>query len=263
MPLPGQKLTFAGAKPDDDADSRLEPEFRAHWATYKSDPSPTNAGKLVTLAKPILTSGVRAYGGADAGQSLNSKAKVIAAGALKSYDPKRGTLKNHLLTNLQGLQRHAAKQGQLLSVPERVAIDRQRVDSAETELRDLNGRDPSTSEVADHISLPHARIAYVRKYRPGFTEGQSAAMVRSDDGDEGGEPAVMGSSPRSAWINYMYPDLDPIDQVIAEHGFGLHGRQPRSTGHIAKLLNLTPGAVSQRASRIQASLDDLVANGGL
>jgi hypothetical protein len=49
--------------------------------------------------------------------------------------------------------------------------------------------------------------------------------------------------------------MDPINQKIMEHSLGLHG-QPRLPNHeIAKLLRLSPGAISQRKARIQQTLD--------
>ncbi len=56
---------------------------------------------------------------------------------------------------------------------------------------------------------------------------------------------------------FLYHDLDPYDQVILEYGLGLNGSPKLPAAQIARRLKLSPGAVSQRASRIQQQLDEL------
>jgi len=58
------------------------------------------------------------------------------------------------------------------------------------------------------------------------------------------------------WVESIYHDLHPIDQVILEHSFGLHGKDIKPANVVAKLVNLSPGAISQRKSKIQTMLDE-------
>ena len=58
-----------------------------------------------------------------------------------------------------------------------------------------------------------------------------------------------------AWANFVYGDLGPTDQLIMDMTLGRNGRRRASTQEIARRLNITPGAVSQRAAKIQAMLD--------
>jgi len=59
----------------------------------------------------------------------------------------------------------------------------------------------------------------------------------------------------NAWFNFVYDDLSPVDKLIADMTLGRNGRRKTSTQEIARRLNITPGAVSQRAAKIQAMLD--------
>lgn len=235
---------------------RLEPEFHPAFASYQKDPSRRNAGALLKATGPILDTGVKAYGGPNANPMLRSHAKKIALEAFKTYDPARASMKTHLIGQLKGLNRYAARQVQMIKVPERVAIDRRRLDEAESELSDRTGRAPSSAEVADATGMPLRRQAYVRGYRPGFAEGQVQALGAGEE-DEGTEPAVEAPDATAHRLEFLYPDLDPIDQAIVEHGYGLHGRKRLRPGQVASTLNLSAGAISQRAGRIQRQLDEL------
>jgi hypothetical protein len=254
MPI-GTVPTFQGGMPGLEG-SRLEPDYQLPYAHYSSNKSPTTAGRLLKAVDPVIQNGITAFGGKAAGPSVRSRAKKIALGAIDSYDPARGTLKNHLLTNLQGLRRVAAQSDQIIKAPERVALDKMTMDAAERELSDELGRDASPLEVADRTGLSLRRQAHIRGYVPGFAQGQVAGMGTSDDG-EGFDPAVQQADPISAKLDFIYHDLDPVNQAIVDYGFGRNGRSRLPVGKIATKMNLTPGAISQRAAKIQAMLDEL------
>ncbi len=254
MPQNHAWLTHAGAKPPDDL--KLEPEYQPHYAAWKATPTPVSAGNLLRAVNPVVEKGLKAYGGVHANAMTKSRARSLALDAFRTYDPTKSTLKNHVLGHMQGLQRYAARQNRMLSVPEQVVIDRQRIDAAENELRDRHGRDPSTLELSDHAMMSPKRIAYVRKYNAGFS-GSEAASRASEVGAAGDDPAVDQGDPTAARLEFLYHDLDPINQVIAEHAAGLHGRPKLRNAEIARRVNLSPGAVSQRMTRIQEMLDSL------
>jgi hypothetical protein len=66
---------------------------------------------------------------------------------------------------------------------------------------------------------------------------------------------------QESWHEFVYHDLDPIDQVILEHSLGLHGKQVLPNQDIARKLKLSPGAISQRKVRIQDQLNALPQTG--
>jgi hypothetical protein len=84
----------------------------------------------------------------------------------------------------------------------------------------------------------------------------------ADQDEEGGagggfDPAVEGPDRSMLRAQFLYHDLDPHDQVILEYGLGLNGSPKLPAAQIARRLRISPGAVSQRASRIQQQLDEL------
>ena len=234
-------------------ESFLEPEFHAPFHAWKADPSPRNASAFLKSVDPVLSSALRTYGGAQPSPVLRSHAKLMALDAAKRYDPSRAKLRTHLMTNLQGLRRVHARQSQIIGVPERVGLDLHRLHLAERELEDQLGRGPSDSELAEHTGLSMKRLAHVRKSQPGYAEGQLAA--RSAEGEASFDPAVTGHDDET-WVRFVHGDLHPADQVILEHTMPHYfGKKPLSKQQIAKKLRLSPGAVSQRAAKIQKLLD--------
>jgi DNA-directed RNA polymerase specialized sigma subunit len=231
----------------------LEDEFRDSFGRWAKEPDPVNTGKFLKSIDPVLQSALRTFGGRTPSPVLHSHAKLLALHAASNYDPSRAKLRTHLMTHLQGLRRLSARENQIVSIPERVGLDLHHLHITEEELRDKLGREPSTSELADHSGISVKRIGHIRKARPGFAEGQMVS-----DTEEGGEaafqPAVLGQ-PTDTWHEFVYHDLDPIDQLIMEHTLGMHGRRRMAKQAIARKLRLSPGAISQRAARIQQKLD--------
>lgn len=221
--------------------------------TWKDAPTPRNAGVLVKSLKPVLDSAIRTYVGGSPSPTIQSRAKLLALEAAAKYDPARAKLRTHLMVHLQGLRRYAAREQQIVGIPERVGLDLHRIHTATTELQDRLGREPSDQELSDHTGLSRRRLQYVRQAKGGVAEGQ---MTReSESGEDVFQPAVKQTHDDSAWTEMVYHDLHPTDQLILEHSLGLHGRKQISKQAIAKKLKLSPGAISQRAARIQAMLD--------
>lgn len=231
----------------------LEPEFAPHYSAWKADPNPRTAGALVQALDPVLNSAVRTYGGGSPSPTLRSRAKLLALEAAGRYDPARAKLRTHLMVHLQGLRRYAAREQQIVGVPERVALDLHRVRTSAGELADRLGRDPTDRELADHTGLSVKRIGYVRQARGALAEGQLTR--EGESGEEVFQPAVVQNHNDRGWTDLVYHDSSPTDQLILEHSLGLHGKKVLPKQQIARKLGLSPGAVSQRAARIQAMLD--------
>lgn len=245
-----QTLPFAS----EGGSQRVETDFDPLYQSWKSDNNPATRSALLKHVQPVLDTAIHSYAGGNASPSVKSQAKLMALSAFNTFDPTKGNIKTHLLSQLRGLQRHAAQSSQIISLPERVSLDRQHLMEAENELRDNLGRDPSDLELADHTGLSLKRIGYIRQAKPGTNTGSIL--------DEEGEvfspaSAVPGAqSADDAWAEMIYHDLGSTDQAIMDYTLGLRGISPASTTEIAARLGISPGAVSQRKAKIQAMLDE-------
>ncbi len=217
---------------------------------WKKNESSQNMAQLLSSAKPVLNQAITSFAGGD--KNYMGRARKLAVGAFKTFDPARGTkLRTHLMIRLQPLHRTHTKRTSVLSVPERVQLDRYRLDQAEQALMAELGREPSDSEIADRTGLAMKRLAHVRAFARGaLSEGQ---LTTPDSGLR--LPSASQVTPDDVWAEFVHHDLGPIDQKIMEWKLGIYGKKKRSTNEIARRLGITPSAVSQRAARIAMKLE--------
>jgi DNA-directed RNA polymerase specialized sigma subunit len=232
-------------------------DFDAAYTQWQNTKNPeTNTALLGTL-QPVIDTAVMSYAGQNASPTIRSRARLMALKALDTYDPQKGNVRTHLLSQLQSLRRLSAQTQNIISIPEQVGLDYGRLTESETELTDQLGRDPTDDELADHTGLSKKRIQKIRVFNQPVSEGMTTREVTDEESYGGDVASTIPNSNRSAdaWFNFVYEDLGPVDKLIADMTLGRNGRRKTSTQEIARRLNITPGAVSQRAAKIQAALD--------
>lgn len=233
--------------------SMIETDFDEPYTAWKADPSPQNNAMMLGKIQPWIDGAIKTHIG-ESNPLLVSSARRMALEGLRSYDPMRGRLQTHLYNHLQGLKRVNRKQTQILSVPERVALDRYHLDNTTQELANSLGREPTDAELAEHTGFSAKRIAHVRTYKPGVSEG---AMQDQETGSEFSGAVInpVGDA-RNMWLQLVYDDLDPYHQKVMEHSLGMNGRPVLPNHEIARKLNRSPGAISQAKLRIQKMLNE-------
>ena len=224
------------------------------YDVWKDKQTPEDMGNLLEAAEPTIQSALRSYAGGN--QALHSRARYLATGAFKTYDPKKGTkLGTHLMTQLQPLTRHAREFERTTRIPERVVIDLYRLRQEEKKFRDTMGRDPADKELADHTGISMRRLSRLRKF--GRSDIPESNLTETEEGDQAVMyPGVSRLDPSMIWMEYVHHDLAPVDQKILEWKTGYNGVQILPNNEIAKRLNVTPGAVSQRSARIAQKLSE-------
>lgn len=227
---------------------KLEKDFAEPYAAWKSAPGPETAAGLLGSLSPVLDRGLRAFA-PDAGPSARGHAKRIVLDALPKYDATSGPLAPFLMSHLQGLRRMTAESSQPVRAPERMRLQHAALTRAAADVYEETGRDPTDSELADRLGLPHHRIAAVRK---AVVQPFNTGFLESTD-PEGSGPAVDGRDELAQ--KFVYHGLSPDDQLILEHTLGWNGKPVLSNQEIARKLRISPPAISQRKSRIQAAID--------
>lgn len=236
----------------------LTPDFDTIFPTWQKAPSPESNTKLLGTIQPVIDTAVNSYVGSNASPIIKNRAKLMALKAMQTYDPKKGNVKTHLLSQMQSLRRLAAKEQNIISIPEQVGLDFQRLSAAENELRDNLSRDPTDDELADATGLSARRIRKIRSFNQPVSEGMTTAQsAHSDDAANTDIASTLPNYQKStdAWLDFVHGDLSPVDKLIMDMTLGRNGRRRASTQDIANRLNITPGAVSQRAAKIQALID--------
>lgn len=215
---------------------------------------------LLAAVSPVVDSALRSYVGTGVSPTLQTRARVLAIDAIENYDPAKAKLRTHLMSRLQSLRRHAARSSQIVSLPERMALEMGRVRLAHSEMADELGRPPTMLELADRTGLPPKRLGSLLSARPGLTHGQ---VVSSSAEELPSMPAVVHPARHEAWLDFVHGGLSPVDQLLFEHTTGYAGREVLPKTELARRLGLSPSAVSQRLAKIQAKIDAQERSGGL
>jgi DNA-directed RNA polymerase specialized sigma subunit len=87
-------------------------------------------------------------------------------------------------------------------------------------------------------------------------EGSYAAEMEQGDEDADENLPGIAKDPMPEIHDYVYHDLDDIDKQVFQHRLGYRGSQVLPNQEIAKKLNLSSAAVTQRAGRIQKRLEE-------
>ncbi len=226
-------------------DSILESSIKS----YQMLPNPKAADAFVGSAKHVIDAAIKSYAVTD-NPAVRAKAKAMLLDSAAKYDPSKSKAKTYLMTQLQGLRRYSNQVNSSVRAPEQHMIDAGRVNKHLPDLRLELGRDPSDQELADRIGIPPSRIARARKV-PTSISGDAAEDVPSY--------ALHSTTPladkHKAWVDFIYQDLSPTDQLILEHSIGHNKKKKLGTNEIAAKLGISAGAVSQRKKRIEDSLN--------
>lgn len=237
--------------------------FESVYQQWQAQRTPEINTQLLHTVQPVIDTAISSYAANNQSPTIKTRARLMALKAMESYDPKKGNVRTHLLSQLQGLRRLSAQEQNIISVPEQFGLDFQRLSEGENELRDRYGRDPTDDELSNHTNLSAKRIRKIRSFHQPLPE--SATVVENtDETSDGNVASAIPGQTRGAdaWMNFVYEDLGPTDKLIMDMTLGRNGRRPTSTQEIAKRLRITPGAVSQRAAKIQTMLDKRYTQGG-
>jgi DNA-directed RNA polymerase specialized sigma subunit len=139
-------------------------------------------------------------------------------------------------------------------MPERQRRELYALGKASEEFGEQFGREPSDEEMASVMGMPLKRVI---KLRSSIRARIPLSVHEETDEEEGGSPDIAASShtPLDDWHDAVYHGLGDIDRVIFMHRTGYRGADQLSNNAIAAKVGLTPSAVTQRAKRIQAQLD--------
>jgi len=221
------------------------------FSSWQQKKTPESMQELLKASDSVIGKALTSYAGGD--KSLKPYAKRLAIGAFRKFDPRMQTkLQTHLFIQLQPLQREYMKRTSTVKIPERIQLDKYRLDMADRELREMTGRDPSDDELSEKTGLSPKRMMRVREFSKGLI-----SESQTETAEEGVKlPGSESVSPEDIWIEYVHHDLDPVDKKILEWKTGLYGKEILSTNEIARRLKVTPGAVSQRAAKIATRIEE-------
>lgn len=220
------------------------------YKQWKSEPNPDNGAKLLQSLEPTMSKAVQTYAGSQS-PVLMGKARSLLVDSLPRYDG-RSSLNTFTYQQLKPLQRWAAKHRAPAKVPTTFAQQHNFLITKQNELENELGRGVSVGELADYSGIPLERIEKISKV-PMAAVGERPANTDEGAYAEASDAAVERDN--DLWLKTVYHGLNPTNQFIMEHSVGLYGSSKLSNSEIAKRLQMTPSAISQRKNKIQQMLE--------
>jgi len=241
---------------DGPAKSDRAPNPNETWEAWSKTGEQRDFHKVMTSLEPTIHKGLRAYGGDQ--RHLLTRARILAAGAVKSYDPKKAgegrgrgkaSLGTYVYSHLQRLQRVAADRREAVRVPERSRMDAIMLRSAVNEHKDRHGHEPDMATLGDATGLSRKRIqlaahAFREISATGLETEKGDTLLQVDDKPED-----------DVWRDYVYFDLDPKSRKIFEWTTGYGGSAMIQKKEMARRLGMSGASVSGRIDTILKRLE--------
>lgn len=213
------------------------------WEQWNRTRSSADMQALLNHLQPLINQQVTRWGGTLSRPMLETKAKVLAAEAIKTYQPNRGAaLATHVTNRLQKLSRTVYTHTQAARLPEHKAVGMATFSVANDQLQNDLGREPTHVELADHLGWSQARTqefqrAYGRKELLASGEFNPASFPIADQHDP--------------IIDYVYFDMEPKNQQIFEHITGYGGKPVLSNRELMSRFKITQGQLSYQKRKIK------------
>lgn len=220
---------------------------------WQMDPSKSNLAAVTKSLSPTIESVIAGMGGAG-NPHLRSRANVIAAKAVQTYDPSQGaSLPTWVSGQLRQLSRDVRKSNNVLSIPEGVQLDSYALYKAEKEFEEEHDREPTVKELADASHLSVKRIEQIRK------KTKAVVMDGATVGEDGSELVQGGETDYSKEaMDYVYNESDTTDQKLLEYLTGYGGVDQLDNKAIMQELKLTPVQLSRRKARLSMRMMEIL-----
>jgi len=228
-----------------------EQEFET-WQKWKQTGRGEHLTDLIKSMDPLLQKQVNKFSAAPLPRPfLESKAKVLAAKALRTYDPTKGAaLGTHVTNELRHLSREVAEYQNVGRIPEARVLTISKFNNIKSHLEQDLGREPNTYELADALSWNVREV-----------ERMQLEMRKDLTADEEIDPMfgthfIESDRPLDA-AHFVYHSLSNNEErKLLEHMFGLWGA-PRitSTAELARRLGKSQTAIRNMKKRLASEIN--------
>lgn len=224
------------------------------YETYKADPTPDNLNSVVRELKPTIDYtliGLNAKGD----PVLTGQAQLVAAKAVKKFDPEKGAgLKTHVSNQLKQMNRYARNVRSAIRVPERYQLESHALHRAEQDFIENKGYEPSLGELSDWSALPIKRIQKIRSMPNQLSDSQTSFESEGGDKVDPGDdkPDFLDEA-----LDYVYQGLTPGDQKIFEHMTGYAGADVLTPAELGVKLSVSQSQISRKFAKMMSKLHDI------
>lgn len=218
----------------------------ALWTAYNRAPSSMTLKPLMKQIDPVIQGEVNKWVGAVARPVLEAKGRALALEAIKSYRPDAGAaLATHITNRLLKLSRTVYSNQDAVRLPEHKKLKVNAYYNANRDLRAVHGREPTSVELADHLSWsPHMVSQIEASIAPELlgSEDMGAGLFETE--------SIWAPNSDDGMVELIYFDLDPLDKLIFEHSTGYSGRPILSNPDLMAKTKLSQGQLSYRKKKL-------------
>lgn len=194
---------------------------------FKKNPSQETFMPLYTSFKPAIISAMST----NSHRSPLPQAAHMAYAAqnflesIRRYDPSKGTFRYHAMNTVrQAGKRLNLKYQNIGYIPEGRAVKYQTYQNALYHLREMLGRDPTTAEIADEITLPLSEVEKLQR--------EVKKDLYSNENFLGRGNAINQSNAAMTMLHDIRPTLTRPQQAVLDYTAGMYGKKAlvKSTG---------------------------------
>lgn len=168
-------------------------------------------------------------------QILELQARRLAVEALQDYRPGMTKPSTFVSTRLrQRLFRYVSEHQNVARIPEETVRKIGPFNRAVNDLTSRFGREPSTTELADHMSLPVAHISRLRK----MLEKTNISMSEFEPMED------FHHDPDMERARLGYYSLTEQEKIVFDYLLGDHGKPQLKPSQIAREMKISPARVS-------------------
>ena len=252
--LDNTETEVSNAKEPTQKDQNIERTY----IEWRLSPSTQNLRKVITALKPTINYALASYQGKD-DPFIETQAKILAAKAVKTYDPSYNvTLPTYLTSKMRKLTRIVRESKSPIKIPERTIYDIAALKEAEADLLEKNGgREPDVQQLADYMGVPIDKIEKIRN-KMVKQLSESSYFTNSINSEESDAPDSLDSlksdQNQSAYLkealNYAYNSSDYREKKILEWTCGYGGAKILTPKQIADKLGISESQVSRLTAKL-------------
>ena len=230
---------------------RREVDLWHHWNT--NGRKPEHMKPLLESYKPLLQKEANKFRTVEIPTSaIHAELRKQFVNAVKTYDPKKGTqLSTWVQTNLQKGSRFVKTYQNLGKIPEGQISKIREFKQAKEHLFNINGFEPDTRALSDHLKWPHKRVAQLQKELS--REDKSASNYLHDPAE-----SLNPRELEATRLLQFDSRLSSEERAVYEYTFGMNGKPRLQPGQIAKQTSIHPSKVSRIRTKLKGYVQEAI-----
>ena len=220
------------------------------WKKWKASGSTKDLADLLERLEPLIQREVQKWGSVVPPAALSSKARLLAADALKKYNPNMGAaVGTHVASQIRKLSRHVYPYQNVARLPENKQLNYNTFQVAQNKLVDNLGREPTSDELSDELGWTPKKTGDFQKAF-GLQEYVESEGAYFDDGQS---PDMM--------VDFYHHGLSSQDKLLFEDITGYMGKPSLSNAQLMSKYRLSQGQLSYRKRKYIADIKKIKQGG--